>query len=815
MARSQRSIRPLTLAALLALATPAFAQSEILQTAKDAWGRLQSGQSPKSVPVAAAGAVETWGDPAPARGLEAERRSAERLQQRNPGHRQPSPAPRIEQRADERQLDDRQRDDRLTDPRSHAAASKRTAENDDSSSPRARTAAAPRKRTTMEERYYGGLPEVEDPAPTVRRTSCTNVSRAWEGAAALAERGEEQRAYDAYLRLLSSCSNEKELVGTVYQAQKNLSSSALAELMKEPVMESPKLQAAMYALKLQRMYAANKGRDSRSALSISREIRSMVLESEDVGALEVSGWLEQRARNPKAAEQLFRAALKVNRDADGSRQGLVYALLTQGKLEAAAREVERLEGPQSDLVRADVLLAQARQGLQEQNYADALKKLDQAERLGLDVDDSVVETRAWALKGVGQSEKAAKLFSSLVKAAPQNEDFHVGLVDSLYAARDDKSLERLASESGHLGEVARDAMSRRLDSQGRRVEAARMRGEPVEGEKGYVAGAVSVRSKSGDRGKGRLTETVFPAGDAELRVNDSTKVLVSGMKLDLNDGEHSSRGGEVRVKAVTQVENVEVTVGAGASKTGGTTKATFEAKARLNTESGHVEAGVSREPLRDSVRSYSGVDTTVTDAGGTRSLRVGRVMDTSMYIAGSTILDEINRYKLDWSIGAGSVQGQNTYNNGYYRGTVSVTKDFENPKFSWLNVGPYVGVQSFERDENRFDGAYGGYFSPKSDVSFGLVGRAMTREGGKSLYKATAQMGYVTRGLYYGNDSGIAVETTAEAAWLLSPHLIFGAGVSLRTSPGYNDIGLRVGLKVPFESRAKLSGSDLTTFKVQ
>jgi tetratricopeptide (TPR) repeat protein len=814
--------------------TPAFAQSELIQMAKDAWGRNQSGQSPKSVPVAADGAVESWGEPMPARGQEVEKRSAARLQARESipaaekaDSRQPKGQLRREQAADERQLDDRMRDERLTSPAPRGRAVD-TRDEDDSKGAKAKVAkkrsadddyaAAPRRKSTgsREDRYYGGTTvSAREDEPT-RRTSCTNVARAWEGAAALADRGEDQRAYDAYLRLLSSCSNEKELIGTIYQAQKNLSKDALNDLMNEPVMESPKLMSAMYALKLQRMYAANKSKDARTALALSREIRQQVLESDDSGALEVSGWLEQRARNSKAAEQLFRASLKVNRDAEGSRQGLVYALLAQNKVEAASREAERLDSSNGDTVRADVLVAQARAALNDKEYAEALKKLDKAERLGLDVDDSVVETRAWALKGLGQNEKAAKLFAGLLQSTPDNQDVQVGLIDTLYAARDDKTLDRLAAQGGNIGTMAKEAVSRRLDDQGRRGDAARMRGEKVEGEKGYASASIGARSKSGEAGQGRLTEVTIPSAEGEVRVGENTKLAIKGTQLKLDDGVNQATGAEVRAKVTTRVAGAEVTAGVGASKVGTDVKPTFEVKGRLDTESGYVEAGVSREPVRDSVRSYAGVNTTIpTAGGGLQNIRVGRAFDTNMYVGGSTLLDQMNRYRLDWSVGGGSVNGQNLYNNGYYRASAALTQDIQSERFSWLNVGPYVSIQSYERDENRFDGTHGGYFSPKSDVGAGLLGRMMTKEGGKSLYKATAQMGYVSRGLYYGNDSGMSLETAAEGAWLITPNIILGAGVSLRTSPGYNDIGFRMGLTIPLESRTKLSGSDLAPFKAQ
>jgi len=768
---------------LSSYAQPALAQTETIQSMQELWNNYRSGRITKSTPVPADGAVERWGDPKSNRPVQ-------------------TPTP---QRATETQ----QRADKPT------STPRRTTEipADTPVAEPAVVKAAPKPRQNIEDRYYAQ--RFENPSSAaVQPGGCANVSRSWEGAAALAERGDERRAYSAYLRLLSTCNDEKELIGTAYQAQKYLSPDNLDRLMLEPVMESPKLRQAMTTLKVQRMYAANKARDSKQALAISREIRPAILEAGDAGALEVSGWLEQRAGQSKTAESLFRSSLKINRDSEGARQGLVFSLLAQNKIDAATREAERLEGASGDEIRAEVLLAQSRSALKGGQYQDALRKLDQAERMGLDADQSVLETRAWILKGLGKNEQSAKLFLSLSQEYPESSAIRVGLIDTLYAARDDKTLAQLSQQTDATGNAAKEAMARRYEEQGRRGEAAKLRGERVEGESGNLSTALGFRWKSGDAGEGRLNETAFPTLAGEFKLGETMRLGLRGERYNLDDGVHSGSGTEFRARLTTQIKSVDVMVGLGASETGDSTKATFETRAKMFTRDGHLEVGVMREPIRDSFRSYSGVITPLTQSdGSTRSVLVGRAMDTFGYIAGSNLINEANRYKLNWSVGGGGVQGTNIENNGYYRAFFAVTKDLDDVDFSWLSVGPYLAVQSYQRDENRFNGPYGGYFSPKSDVGVGMMTNLMTREGSNSLYKLRAQMGYVSRGLYYGNDSGISIEGVGEAAWLISPNVILGAALALRTSPGYNEVIARVGVKVPFESRSKLESSDLTAFR--
>lgn len=784
MPRVHRTVSLLLASAVAGLlAQPTYAD-DLLAKAQAAWSRMQSGQATvQSAPVAATGASESWGDTPSA---------AERTAR----------LPR-EEVADERRQDERTRDERYDAPRD--------------SGPRARAPISetpkPRSHRTAEDRMYGVREEETSSPSHSRGISCLNVSRVWEGAAALSDRGEEQRAYSAYLALFTSCSDDRELMGTAYQAQKHLSPELLDQLMQEPVLQGPKLAEALLVFKLQKMYAANKAHDYARALEISRDIRSGLLASSDAGALQVSGWLEQRAKNPKAAEQLFRAALRLDRDNDNAREGLAYALLAAGRLDAAQREAERLEGSAGEPVQADVLLARARESLKETHYAEALKSLQAAEHLGLEIDDSVTETRAWILKGLGRTQESAKLFGSLIETHPESKTLQQGLIQSLYVSHDDRELRRIAEESGALGDVAREALAERLDAQGRRAAAAELRGEQAEGTQGEVGATVASRSKSGTEGEGKLLENTIPTLSASIRVADNSTVAVKAERLEMSDGVHKAVGDELRVQFRTEWENLQLTFGGGESRTERSNVVTFEGKAHLYTDGGFLEASVSRAPVDDSLRSYSGINIAVPQGKDTVSERVGRVRDSNVTFSGSTSLDDAKNYHLGYSIGAGSVAGINSYNNGYRRMSLSLTKDFDQPQFSWLSAGPYVSLQSYERDENRFDGAYGGYFSPTSDTDVGMVFNALTREGGSSLYKVSSKIGYASRNLYYGSDSGALLETEAQAAWLLNDWIIVGGGLAVRSSPGYSDVALRVGFSIPLETRTKLYGSDLTLFR--
>lgn len=776
---------PLALALALALgaAQPAQAQA-LLHEARSMWERLSTGQSPRSVPLAASGAVQVWGaSPAePAR----DAWSVERLR-------------------DERERDERGRDERGRDARTPTAAPARsTARSNPAPAARPESAPSPEPR-----RYYVDGPRNAGQRAVRAQADCTSIERAWEAAERLARSGDTARAYDAYRRLLSSCRLADELAGTAQRATQFLPEAKLERLLAEPAMASPQLAQAAYIVQRQRMYGAHERGEAKAALALARAIRKDVLASRDETALQVSGWLEQAAGEPKAAEALFRAALAAQRDSEPAREGLVFALLAQNKLSAAAAEAQRLDGANASGVRAEVLFAQAREHLKHGRFEAALAALDEAEAFGLPASDGVLQVRAWALHGAHRPAEALPLFRALAEAAPLDAAVQDGLVQTLAALGEDAELERLIEAGGLVGARARQARALRLSERGRRIEAAQLLGEKVEGGAGAVNTTVGLRSKSGDAGEGRLTEASASAS-AALALGKASRIELDAAALRLADGRASVRGQELRARVRTEFGAMQFTAGAGASRANEDTRATFEARARVNLQAGHVEAGITREPVRDSVRSYAGKGITVADdSGALMPRRVGRALDTQAYVAASYALDAAQRWRLDGSLAAGSVTGTNLAANSYYRAQGALTRQLAHPAYSWLELGPYLSLQAYERDENRFDGAYGGYFSPRSDVNIGVLGNALTREGGVSLYKAGAKLGFVSRGLHYGNDSGAALETGAEALWLLGRHLAVGAALQLRTSPGYTDVAARVGVQIPLEPRTKLYASDL------
>lgn len=643
--------------------------------------------------------------------------------------------------------------------------------------------------------------------------SCSNPVRTWQGAQALAERGQAQAAYRAYLGLLSTCVRKAELEGTAWKAGANLSAAALADLIDEPVLASPALASSLVVLRTQLLFAANEAGDSAKALELSRALRPELLRSRSAPALEVSGWLEQQARQHRQAEQLFRAALKVERDNMSARQGLVLSQLAQGRLDAAEQEARTLDGEAAQDIRAQLSYAKARQALSDGRASQALQLLDQAAKEGLEASDDVLEVRAWALKNAGQAKAAQALFARLSERAPESATLSQGLVASAQQAGDVAALRALSKEAPEsVADAARLALAQRLRSTGEEVAARRLDAQASAGSVTSAGAELGARLKSGDAGQAKLLQVDLPSVALQAPLGESSLLQARASASRLSDGVSQAQVSRFELGLSTRINDVVASGWLGASRAPVGTAPIGSLSLRMPLTDGHVQLEVARDEVRDSARSWAGVTEFLTDSKGavkgTRS--VGRALDTYARLSGAVpaeIADTVMR--VDWQVRAGTVEAQNVAANGYYQALMALSRDWQSDGWSWLNAGPYVSLGSYERDENRFGVGNGGYFSPKSDTGLGLQGAALSLEGARSLWRVSGKMGFVSRSSQAGVDSGLAVEGRVQTSWLMSPNLVLGAGLGVKVAPGSSELGLRVGVVMPLEPRYRLFGSDL------
>lgn len=793
----KKKILTVVVALACVAASSANAQS-LMQTIRDKWNDTSSGRTTTEKTEVAPGVADSWGAPnveKPVRPLKEEQQRDARL-------------------SDERYRDESRHKEAApaASPRPAArisalkSASKPT-DNSDSvavvapAAPRTARVAHVREPVQVEREPQYATPALRSDA------ACLNVSRTWEGAAVLASRGQTDRAYSAYLKLFLTCTSDRELMGTAYEAQKNLEADQMEQLLNEPVLASPRMAKVVMVFTLQRMYAENKAKRFNTALSLSRSIRPTVLRSRDAGALEVSGWLEQRAGESGQAEALFRAAMAVDKRAGGPPEGLALSLLAQGKTDEAATLVAHLDSENANSLRAEVAVGQARDSLKRKDAKTALRLLDKAETLGRAPDDATVALMGWALRGTGDVEKAKTVFVALHDKNKDNEEYQLGLLETAADTHDYTIVKSLIDENGAATARAKTVLAQHYSEQGRYAQAARLGGTAREGNGTELEIAGGVRTKSGTPGEGMLTTNMAPEASVKLALGDQAKVELKSSSFTMDDGSKVVKAHKMSAQVTADLDDAAVTAKIGvvgvqktAANPESKDRAIGELKFRQYTDDGYVQGRVAREEVMDSTRSFAG-------AKDVKGAAVGPASRTTAELSGkSEVSPGVN---VQWNAAAGTVAATGTASNGFVEAGGSLTKDFKRQGYGWLNAGPEVRISRYKADQNNFTGANGGYYSPTSANDFGMTFNALTTEGRRFLTKATGRVGYTNRTFGYGTETGMFFEGDVGMAALLYPRLIVGTGITVRNAPGYTESGIRFWLSVPFEARKGLYTSDL------
>ncbi|WP_114808959.1 tetratricopeptide repeat protein [Paraburkholderia kururiensis] len=640
---------------------------------------------------------------------------------------------------------------------------------------------------------------------------CTNLPAKWDKANALATAGNTADAYAAYLALLHTCSDPGALAGTAWRAAQALPGADVDRMLADPVFDTPSLHKVRNDLRLQRLYAENEAGHYDSALAASRALRADPSVELDASALQVSGWLEDRAHDDHAAEQLFREAVKRGGDTSSAQLGLAVALMHQQRLaeaEAASRDLTTHDGRR---LHAFIALSLAKDS-GDAAQVDAALKL--AEAAGNANEPGTRALAGWAMLNSRRPAQAQQIFAQLHAEAPDNEEYAQGLAYSASANRDYGTLDALAAAAGTSGtsgltaqpssaasRLARQTLAEHDEHRGLYDRARALTGHPSEAEEPAVQTAFTLDRKTGAPGQDKLTIWTIPQLSVKLLPTPSLSVQIDAAAMRLDNGVQHAWGKQLGATVRTEIGDGVLTAGA-AIEAPGNGPVQVPAKIQYlrisEGEDEFVRIAASRDSVYDSLRAYQG------------SAGTGPAVSSSVEIAARQSIAR-SAFYVGETLSGGAVTASGTPFNPFYAASLSLTRDFRLNGWSWLNAGPEVRIGSYRYDANRYSGAYAGYWSPKSNREAGLVFFAQSDEGGRFLFKTGARVGYATRELYTGRASGAFGENTTTMAGLVSPWLIAGTGIGYRTSPGYHDVSVFAWLKIPFEPRGHLRAADLFT----
>jgi tetratricopeptide (TPR) repeat protein len=572
-------------------------------------------------------------------------------------------------------------------------------------------------------------------------------------------------------------------------------------LLSDPVFDKPSLHPVRTELRLQRMYSENEAGHDANALAYSKALRADPSVHLDASALEISGWLEERAGDDHAAEALFREALKTAKDPSSARLGLALSLMHQQRLVEAEAQSRELTTQQGKRLHAAIELALAKNSHDSAQVDAALKEVDEA---GDGAEPATRALAAWALMNSGRPAQAERIFSKLHEAAPENDEYIQGLVFAAAASRDYQTLGTLLNESpGNVPPLARQTLAAHDERLGLYDRARALVGHPSESQEPSLQSLFSVDRKSGTAGQDKLTVWTIPQLSISMLVSPSLAVRIEGTALRLDDSVQHVWGRQLGATVRAEIGQGVLFAGAALEKPG---EAPVQILGKIQyqriaeSEDEFVRVTFSRDSIYDSLRAFQGVPSSGT----------GPAISSSVELAARQAIGR-SAFHVGEALSGGAVTASGTAVDPFYAVSLSLTRDFRAKGWSWLNAGPEIRLSSYRYDANRFDGPYGGYWSPKSNREAGLLLYAQSDEGRRFLFKTGARIGYATRELFTGRASGAFGEDTTAVAGLLSPHLIAGTGIGYRASPGYHDMSIFAWLKIPFEPRAHLRAADLVT----
>ncbi len=556
------------------------------------------------------------------------------------------------------------------------------------------------------------------------------------------------------------------------------------------------------------------------------------------------GWLNMEQKRYARARELFELS-RSWRAHDDALKGLILADYHLGRFEEMKQLIdahhERLA--QSGML-ADVLPLQAAHCASVGDDACLLETLDQLATLR-PLHAGERKSRAWALYHTGRYAEAADAFEPLYRLKPE-EDIAGGLYYSLvHSGQLDRAAGLARDMGGALAAVAGNSDARRMfdhhlfhaarqldesfhpslahvdtpfvrTSFMRRVQSStsavpllstfELRKYVL--ETGYVYNGTNIVNLQVER-------TFINAGDPLLRANDIGFKLLPPYAFPVRS---FLQGYEWDIEYRHEGWNsYYASVGQGFS--GASLQPTL--KARLGTrrqyEKGELRLEAYRQPLRDRILAYVGLDDPKT------GLQWGRVSRNGLSVEGYHALGDS-----DWGLGYTGreerLNGVSVQNNSHYAVSLTLPYNFRLTDGWHASLGPQLQWQRYARNQNHFTVGDGGYFSPQRDTTYGLSMHAFTDEGrrlhavfdvfvGRRAHAQDAAEVFplAPNGLLYPASSvtETVFSTHAAAVIRLTSHLQLGADASywkssytvLNVPTRINDLGWMVWLSWQFDAR--------------
>lgn len=448
----------------------------------------------------------------------------------------------------------------------------------------------------------------------------------------------------------------------------------------------------------------------------------------------------------------------------------------------------------------------------------------------------------WALLNLEKNGEAAKVFDRLLEKDPKNEEYAFGLIkslegreDALHAARIKYAVvKRLLKEKRY-----KEFRDREQYDLAKRVSGKQLSAKIVSDMR--LESGVDLFSKTGDEGTSRLKVTTPFIAFSALVKNIRLKAVLEKKQLDggtLNDGSNTGnriaqddydRSYDTTVPTICgklEKEGITYFGSFGTTPVGGEISEKFvgDLGFKLYTETSLYRMRFYSQPKEESILSYTGLFDAVAQKKWGQVTQDGVSLQTSHFASGIG-------YSLTGEYA--NLTGVNVKTNRFFslRGDAAkdIVKNVSSDFFKYLRAGPYLSYFSYGDNQNHYTYGHGGYFSPQSYTSGGVMIDALGISDKRAIYNLQASVGYTTHKSdaehYYlqkdastlsGNylyesdeESGLTGNLRVRATKMLNSDFSLNYYGYLNMSNGYEEYSAGAYIKYYFDKKSTLTKADL------
>lgn len=699
-----------------------------------------------------------------------------------------------------------------------------------------------------------------------REGACENNYTFWARLDALAGLGDARELKTVLPKSLPNCSQDVQ-IALLGRAAQSLGADDIEDILKLPVWQDANLSdelrtalANVEASVVRQRYdhlRATQGGVAASELALAsqdivlqRQAAWDVLESDPAKAVTLFETVERAQGTPEGRYGLglayfrnkdFNKALAVLADQsfdfgihakDAKKlSGQIYFELS-AEVEASGRTYEAvalaLKGgesfpqlqPEAESRAGAIWLAASQRAFDSGNYAEAEDAARKA-MLYASTERQGQARLAWIEVQSGKPKRALANFQSLYEDRPDAEMMEGAVLSAQKAGQ----LKRLYSDQALAPELRAAAASQLSRS-------ALVRGEfysaqyydpdidpRLEGLSGLaVTQTVSVRKQDGGDVDGEVLATTSRT-EASWGVG-SNRIAVGLVALKTDEPD-AARVANVQDEALwspyaklTHEGDITVEAEIGTTPIGADISPELigAVAGRVQTEDAFVEGELFRSGRRDSALALYGTQSTNAQPA------YGRVVESGASVRLRKHISE--QIMAGVGLTASALEGRNVASNSRVDVMLHASRNVPLEAFSYFSTGPFVEVDSYDRNLNAYTPGYGGYFSPQKFTRVGWSLNFLTRELEKTLVQGDMSIAHesIEQDPLYGvggnqmrsKSSALAGALNVSAGrmlndkWILVGHV---AGISSKT---FEDVQLGIALTYIPGGRKGLIRQDLT-----